>query len=433
MVSSAEFHLSRSSVRTSPEGLATGVSILLVFLEMLAVGPSSGPANAVGIASSSPSYLLAVDGLGDWVNQNPSTNPLGRASFAMTYAEDDDRVVLFGGGVVVSAQAVTTPEDATWTYDLNTNTWVNRNPSPRPPPLGGHAMAYDMNSDRVVLFGGCSSCPPDPWVSNVDTWAYHAGANTWTDMAPDSGPPAMIGGRMAYDSQSDQTILFGGLSPSFSEYSATWAYHVETNTWTNMAPPIGPSARNYQGMAYDAKSDRIILFGGAGASGILGETWAYDFDANVWTNMQPATSPPPTDFVEMVYDSQSDRVILFGGNYGGTADSAETWAYNFGSNVWTKTNSPAPPPARSRHALAYDSESDRTVLFGGLDSSAFSLYSDTWSYDYLEPAGGPGPSNPILEFLASPGGLATIGIGVVVVVGAAWFTVRRRKVKPPQV
>jgi len=186
-----------------------------------------------------------------------------------------------------------------------------------------------------------------------------------------------------YDAGSDRIILFGGNRlPSLELLSETWAYDFDTNSWTDMAPSIRPPERNYHGMAYDAESDRVILFGGSGPFGVRGDTWAYDFDTNTWTDLQPTRAPSARNYHWMDYDVQSDRVILFGGRLGET----ETWAYDYNTNAWTSMNPPAPPPGRSRHGLAYDSDSDRIVLFGGWKPpypiQTDHLLSDTWSYDF---------------------------------------------------
>src|SRR3989442_8385889 len=83
-----------------------------------------------------------------------------------------------------------------------------------------------------------------------------------------------------------------------------------------MAPLVGPPVRDFHAMAYDSRSDRVILFGGWGGYGNprpLGDTWAYDFSTNTWTQMFPAVGPPARMYFAMTYDNQSDRVILFGG------------------------------------------------------------------------------------------------------------------------
>src|SRR6266571_5385007 len=155
----------------------------------------------------------------------------------------------------------------------------------------------------------------------------------------DRTPPARYGHAMAYDSQSDRLVLFGGASTSAGVLlllNDTWAYAFNTSTWTDMSAAIAPPARYGHAIAYDSESDRVILFGGYSSccGGItLGDTWAYDFNTDTWTAMNPAVAPGPRESSAMAYDSRSDRVVLFGG-YGGYND---TWAYDFNTNTWTDT------------------------------------------------------------------------------------------------
>lgn len=45
---------------------------------------------------------------------------------------------------------------------------------------------------------------------------------------------------------------------------------------------------------YDSESDRAIIFGGSIKNLEVGynDTWSYDYNTNTWTNMSPATNPP---------------------------------------------------------------------------------------------------------------------------------------------
>ena len=203
------------------------------------------------------------------------------------------------------------------------NTWTNLNPTHKPSARWGHAMAYDSKSDRVVLFGGGPG----------GTWVYDFDANTWTDMNPPLAPTVKTGHAMAYDSKSDRVVLFGG-DDGLVDRGDTWAYDVKTNTWTNMNPARAPMGRRSHVLTYDAQSDKAILFAGClwpckGISDLNNETWAYDFDANTWTDMNPPLAPSNRWISAMVYDSQSHRFILFGGSLGGGVISDETWAYRY--------------------------------------------------------------------------------------------------------
>lgn len=139
--------------------------------------------------------------------------------------------------------------------------------------------------------------------------------------------------------------------------------------WTQ-APVLGN--RRAFAMAYHAKSDHVVLFGGSSTSAILGDTWTWD--GAKWERKSPATSPPARDRHAMAYDGVSNRVILFGGF--DTTCRNDTWAWD-GAD-WTLLTPGNQPPARCNHAMAYDAARGTIVLFGG---SFASLYGDTWVWD----------------------------------------------------
>ncbi|MHA2265936.1 MAG: Kelch repeat-containing protein, partial [Candidatus Thorarchaeota archaeon] len=236
-------------------------------------------------------------------------------------------------------------------------------------------MAYDTESDIVIIYGGWNE--PEPFELG-DTWSYDYNTNKFVNMAPVSAPPVREVASMVYDSQSDRIVMFGGLEDFETSLmrSDTWAYDYNTNNWTNMNPPTAPSPRDAYGMAYDSESDRIILFGGLG---YLGDTWSYDFESNNWTQMSPVTSPSGRYFPAMAYDEESDTIILFGGR-SADAKESDTWEYDYNTDSWTEVTPSTSPVGRRAHSMAYDLESDRIVLFGGSDDADNAL-DDTWIFD----------------------------------------------------
>ena len=213
-------------------------------------------------------------------------------------------------------------------YDFNTDTWTKQ--ALGPPTLLGHRMAYDAESDRVILFGGEATTTGR---RSNDTWAYDFNTNSWTEMKPSISPPAEYFQAMTYDAESDRVLMWWG-SPD----NSVWAYDFNTNTWTENETVERPSKGRFGGLVYDSESDRSILYGGGYYrwTDTTDATWAYDYNTNTWTKMEPSETPPKLTIHAMVYNPTSDLVVLFGGRVGaGDAYTAETWTYDFNSDTWT--------------------------------------------------------------------------------------------------
>ena len=112
-------------------------------------------------------------------------------------------------------------------------------------------------------------------------------------------------------------------------------------------------------------SSFVVYSGGAEAGGTLPDWKLVD------TNPEVARWS-----MAMAYDSDRQVVVMFGGR-DGNAPLGDTWEYD--GNSWhcvTTSNAPAP---RFWHSMAYDSARQRTVLFGGFNLPT--CFGDTWEYD----------------------------------------------------
>ncbi len=287
----------------------------------------------------------------------------------MAYDSESDRVVLFGGNL---GQLVGPVGRDTWSYDPTTNRWTQMNPSIRPTARCTHDMAYDTESDRIILYGGLDAS----FAGDNTTWAYDFNTDTWTEQAP--GPPAREGSDMAYDAESDRVILFGGELGPERRFNDTWAYDFNTDSWTEMKPSISPPAQYYHTMTYDVESDRVLLWRG----GFDDSMWAYDFNTNTWTDNETDERPSKGAFGGMAYDSESDRSILYGGgDWQGSNTTDETWAYDYKTNTWTKMEPSEVPGELTLHAMVYNPTLDLVVLFGGRVGAGSAYTAETWTYD----------------------------------------------------
>jgi len=346
-----------------------------------------------------------------WTEQSPTLSPAARSFHDMAYDVQSDRIILFGG----NAPGLR-PLNDTWAYDYDASTWTDMSPGVAPSPRGGFGMAYDSQSDRVVLFGGLDE---DSGATNNETWAYDLESNRWTNMTAPGSPSRRFETHMVYDAESDRTILYGGLGPGFALLRETWTYDLNTNTWTNENPTPTPSAAANDYMAYDARSDRMIHFGGVREPlpQESGETWAYDLNANRWTNLAPNPSPSPRSVPAMAYDAESDRIVMVLRSVA----NPETWVFNFDANSWVDASGGDAPTRRDRgYRMAYDADSDRMILFGGQlgGDEGFGTpppyFDDTWALN-LNAVPVPPPPPPLpLWIAASIAGAAAAAIGTVI-------------------
>ena len=225
-----------------------------------------------------------------------------------------------------------------------------------------HRMAYDSNRQRIVLFGGRAGTS----VVFNDTWVWDG--EYWTQMN-DLGPSPRSAHTLAFDSTRNRTVCFAGLSnisdPS-SAFGDTWEW--DGQDWTQMAD-TGPAARAFHAMAYDSERARTVIFGGQVAGGFLNDTW--EWDGTEWTQVAD-TGPSPRDACGATYDATRQRMVLFGGevlNGGMVTQVGETW--EFGNGAWTQVATTGPGPIVGAE-LAYNGTF--TLLFNPGDGS-------TWTWD----------------------------------------------------
>src|SRR5205085_4189307 len=89
---------------------------------------------------------------------------------------------------------------------------------------------------------------------------------------------------------SGRLVLFGGQTPIPGESGLrddTWVFNGQR--WTQLHPPVSPSARQHAAAAYDAPNQTVVLFGGFAGNAAVGDTWTWDGIA--WREQHPAHSP----------------------------------------------------------------------------------------------------------------------------------------------
>jgi hypothetical protein len=325
---------------------------------------------------------------GAWKQGNPASAPGPRHSLKLAWNPVAGRVALTGG------RAGATAFGDVWTW--NGSDWQDVSPPVAgPAPRADHGFAWDDVTGRLMVVDGVAAITG---VLPADTW--HLGAGGWVALPTSfTRPTRRKNHAMASDPTSGGVLLFGGVvnnSPlSVSDVQAdTWRYR--SPTWTQLSPAASPSARVGHAMA--ATGTGVALFGGAGPGG----SPVYRNDLHLWNGStwvpQPATGgpPPARTGAGLAWDAARNRVVMFGGSNG--APLGDVWEHDGTQWVNRTPGGVAPrPAARAYHGMAYDTDLQRVIVFGGCnnpndgfarcgsvpspDQTPSFYYDDVWAWD----------------------------------------------------
>jgi hypothetical protein len=299
------------------------------------------------------------------VPQNAS--PPVRANHAMIYDPQGDRLVVFGGsgngGVL----------NDIWAFSRKDRIWKELTPKEgsAPAPRLTPTAVYDAKRHRMVIYSGQGT-----GFFN-DTWAFDLEKNIWTELKTDRKPAPRYGTILAYDSNRHAAVTFAGFTSEGGRFDDTWSFSLDSDSWQDLGPD-GPRPRKrclHMG-AYDSDGDRLFIYGGQ-SGGDLGDLWAFDLRAKTWRELTPSAKPAARRFASMVYDSSQKRLLVFGGR--GSEVFGDLWAFDTQQERWVElTIEGEKPTSRDSHSAVW--MPNRVMyLFGG---SAGGLANDLWEVSF---------------------------------------------------
>jgi len=308
--------------------------------------------------------------------------PEARFGHSMVYDSVNKLIFLFGGSC---DDHYITSKDDLWIYDYASNNWTELTPSFGPARRLNYAMAYDSDSQRIILFGGNSITAG--W-ELADTWVYDYQTNSWSNVYPITRPPGRSDHAMVYDPITKQTILFGGMrdvGDTTYLLNDTWAYDYEANTWTELYPTVAPQERYGSRMVYNSVEEKIVLYGGNSFGDLAddGKLWTFDVTTTTWESLDSSETSGPRYWYGLTFDTHQNELIVFGGTdlEPEVFQSDDTWVYSFNNNQWSDITKDYRPPACSLQSMVYDPENKKVVLFGGLAYEISEIYGTVWIYN----------------------------------------------------
>lgn len=256
--------------------------------------------------------------------------PTARQGHTAVYDSTNNRMIVFAGGEGFDSPCA----NDIWVLENanghgGTPAWTQLSPSGSLPPARVlHGAAYDPNTNSMIVYGGsdCFSITyGDLWV--LSTANGLGGTPTWTQLSTVGGGPGIreIQGGVAYDSANNRLIVFGGITTNGAVNNDVWVLsnangHGGTPTWTQLSPTgTLPPARAQNSTNYDPTTNTLIIFGGAGNSGILQDSWVLS-NANglggtpTWTQLSLSSLFPVGRYGHTgVYNPTTNKMTIYGG------------------------------------------------------------------------------------------------------------------------
>lgn len=336
-----------------------------------------------------------------------SENAVGpRFSPGLIWSTELDRFVLLGGAVSHHFQGQR-PYDVQ-TFDVERRQWFNHLPeqarsrgdeSGNVEDPGYKSPYFDMvdneglvapNRRHTVMWYKYAYAPWDGKIYSLvcgRTLCYDPKLRQWTDLQPGTSPapPArhykrsLAWAAMCADGVNKEIVLFGGCGLNTQRAGpGTWVYSTEKNEWRQLELDTQPPVRALAPMVYDPETQKIVLFGGDRLDQLYADTWVYDCRTRTWEERRPPISPSPRFGHALLYLPKSKTVALLGGK-GYTSSCSycarlyrplpfEMWTYDVSANTWSMFEGieEGGPPQIATAAACATAGDDDTVLWVGL-------------------------------------------------------------------
>jgi hypothetical protein len=267
-----------------------------------------------------------------WVRQEIPGGPGIRDKMAMVWDPVRARILAFGGPPpsyegTNDVWSLTLGPPPAWTPVTTTGTQ---------PPLWGWNGVYDPSGDRIVFlafyetinFPGPPSTPSNYW--NWIQVLPLSGPNALQWQNHNVFPASFrrrLGASFSYDAVRDQAWIFGGVDSAGIYLGDLWRVSLEETPGTPQLVPGGgaPTARAYHAAMFDDARDQLLVLGGRNATSYH-NTFVYVHKPNVGWSVMTTRGGIPTARAWPVsaYDAASDRLVMYGGT-GTTSIFNDTW------------------------------------------------------------------------------------------------------------
>ena len=197
-------------------------------------------------------FILLVECFASFSLAQVMQEPRPMMYHGLVYHHRAEKAPLFGG---VSKHGWISDINEVWQYDWKSESWsmLGDFEAISDSTVHGQSPVYHQGANRVIVFN-----------SKGETWAYEWESRKWENRNPPVAPSPRCGHHMTYDVESEKIVLFGGFGCTSIEdpiFGDTWVYDYKLNLWSQKESLTRPPARMYGSIAYNSKADRISLWG----------------------------------------------------------------------------------------------------------------------------------------------------------------------------
>ncbi|MGH2343808.1 MAG: Kelch repeat-containing protein, partial [Chloroflexota bacterium] len=267
--------------------------------------------------------------------------------------------------------------------------------TPGPGPRGQYGMAADL-SGHIYLYGGNGGLD----TALDDFWEYDTVSNRWQALS-NTVVPALIEPHLVIDGQGNVWEFGGIADPGAPHLTpdghsfGLYEYQPALGAWSDRTPRDAqsgidwPPGREDFGFAFDSRTDDLVVFAGEGeGEGMLNDLWLYNVRSANWTSVNQHYTDPtgvpiaPRELYNISADNHG-HFYLFGGTFlappngaGASGYANDLWRYDDATQTWTllagiaNGYDPRMPLPRHYYGQTVDAAGDFDVLGGYLVDSA---------------------------------------------------------------
>jgi len=185
---------------------------------------------------------LPVDGH-EWLEVPLSPiGPTSRASHAAAFDVARRAMIVFGGSGGFEGRLADV-----WSFDTRRHAWTRLDDpeqADRPPTRSNSTIVVDPARDRLLVYGGITGLGLDPKALG-DLWEFDLSSRRWRQIVPASGPVprARLAHVAVFDVNRDRMLVFGGQHAEdgvVENLNELWSFDAATETWAMTPPTSAP-------------------------------------------------------------------------------------------------------------------------------------------------------------------------------------------------